>query len=453
MGLVIRIISGGVAVMAVWHTRQPAAHRTIGSVMENSPAHFPAWPGDAEVAVALTFDVDGEAPWLSEGPGYARRLTTLSQGRFGPARGLGRILGLLAELEVTATFYVPGHTADQHPGAVEAILAGGHEVGHHGYLHRGTDGLDAAAQRAELEEGLTALGKLGVRPDGYRSPGWELTPETLDLLGELGFSYDASLMADDRPYWVTSGNEPLLELPGHWSLCDWPYFGWTSYHGGLLADPAAVERIWLAEFESARLDRRAVTYTMHPEAIGRGYLVRMLDSVITAMAELGRPWFATHAQIADLAGASPIDLPLEAGAAATRFLSAPHINTTSALPDGLPGSAAVARAPTAHSVMMRTEIENPGSLSSCSRSQPEDASLHRGPHGLADRGPTAQLRPRPQRRRGRLVSHEKRPGQSHGPHPGRTGGHRPSPAPANPAPARTHQRLLGQTGLILKPPP
>jgi peptidoglycan/xylan/chitin deacetylase (PgdA/CDA1 family) len=212
--------------------------------MENPPARFPAWPGDAEVAVSLTFDVDGEAPWLSEGAGYARRLTMLSQGRFGPARGLDRILRLLAEVDVTATFYVPGHTADQHPDAVEAILAGGHEVG---------------------------------------------------------------LMADDRPYWVTSGTGPLLELPGHWSLCDWPYFGWTSYHGGLLADPAAVERIWLAEFESARQDRRAVTYTMHPEAIGRGYLTRMLDSVIIGMTEHGRPWFATHAQIAGLAGASPVD--------------------------------------------------------------------------------------------------------------------------------------------------
>src|SRR5580700_5357286 len=84
-------------------------------MMENQPAQFPAWPGDAEVAVALTFDLDGEAPWLSEGPEYSRRLTLLSQGRFGPARGLGRILGLLAELDVTATFYVPGHTADQHP--------------------------------------------------------------------------------------------------------------------------------------------------------------------------------------------------------------------------------------------------------------------------------------------------------------------------------------------------
>jgi peptidoglycan-N-acetylglucosamine deacetylase len=277
--------------------------------MENPPAQFPAWPDNAELAVALTFDVDGEAPWLGDGPEYARRLTTLSQGRFGPARGLGRILDLLAELNMHATFYVPGYTADQHPGAVEAILAGGHEVAHHGYLHRGTDSLDGGAQRAELEDGLTALSKLGVRPAGYRSPGWELTPETLDLLGELGFSYDASMMADDRPYWVTSGTRPLLELPGHWSLCDWPYFGWTPYDGGLLADPDAVERIWLAEFESARQDGRAVTYTMHPEAIGRGYLMRMLESMITAMAARGRTWFATHAQLADLAKAPPTDLP------------------------------------------------------------------------------------------------------------------------------------------------
>lgn len=112
-------------------------------------------------------------------------------------------------------------------------------------------------------------------------------------------------MADGRPYWLTSGTKPILELPGHWSLCDWPYFGWIAYHGGLLAGPAAVERIWLAEFESARQDHRAVTYTMHPEAIGRGYLARMLDSLITAMARQGRPWFATHAQIADLAGHPP----------------------------------------------------------------------------------------------------------------------------------------------------
>ena len=264
-------------------------------------AQFPAWPGGAQVAVALTFDVDGEAPWLGEGAEYARRLTALSQGRFGPERGLGRILALLGEHDIPATFYVPGHTADHHPDAISAIAAGGHELGHHGYLHLGSEGLDSDGQRTELERGLAALERHGIRPVGYRSPGWELMPETLAMLSELGFSYDSSLMADDRPYWEVSGSAQLLELPGHWSLCDWPYFGFTPYQGGLLADPAAVERIWLEEFESARAERRLVTYTMHPEAIGRGYLIRMLERVITGMLERGRPWFATHAQIAALA--------------------------------------------------------------------------------------------------------------------------------------------------------
>jgi peptidoglycan-N-acetylglucosamine deacetylase len=264
-------------------------------------AIFPDWPDGAEVAVALTFDVDGEAPWLGEGPENAQRLTLLSQGAFGPRRGLMRILDLLAAREIPATFYIPGYTADQHPEAVEAILARGHEVGHHGYLHVGTESLDSAAQRAEMEQGLSALARHGIRPKGYRSPGWELTPATVSLLGELEFGYDASLMADDRPYWEMTGSGPVLELPGHWSLCDWPYFGWTAYHGGLLADPAAVERIWLEEYESARQERRTLTLTMHPEAIGRGYLVRMLDRVLTQMCSLGRPWFATHGQIAALA--------------------------------------------------------------------------------------------------------------------------------------------------------
>jgi peptidoglycan/xylan/chitin deacetylase (PgdA/CDA1 family) len=269
--------------------------------MTSAIAEFSRWPEGADAAVALTFDVDGEAPWLGEGPQYERRLSMRSLGRFGPQRGVHRVLSLLADFEIPATFYVPGHTAEQWPEVMSAILAAGHEVGHHGYLHLGTDELTADEQRAELEQGLAALGKHGVTPAGYRSPGWELSPETLAVLTGYGFSYDSSLMADDRPYWVSSGGRPLLELPGHWSICDWPYFGWTPYHGGLLADPAGVEQIWIDEYESARSDGRVVTYTMHPEAIGRGYLARMLERVITEISDRGKPWFATHAQIAALA--------------------------------------------------------------------------------------------------------------------------------------------------------
>jgi peptidoglycan-N-acetylglucosamine deacetylase len=266
--------------------------------MDARLAEFGPWPGGAQVAVALTFDVDGEAPWLGEGPEYERRLSMRSMGRFGPERGLPRILKLLAERSIPATFYVPGHTADNFPQVLPSILEAGHEVAHHGYLHLGTDGLPADAQRAELEQGLEALAKHGVKPAGYRSPGWELSPETLSMLSGYGFTYESSLMADDRPYWLTSDGQPLLELPGHWSICDWPYFGWTAYHGGLLADPAAVQRIWFDEYQTALAEGGVITYTMHPEAIGRGYLTAMLTRLIDQMTSRGRPWFATHSQLA-----------------------------------------------------------------------------------------------------------------------------------------------------------
>src|ERR1044071_9392521 len=124
-------------------------------------ASLPAWPDGADVAVALTFDVDGQAPWLSETPENTRRLTILSQGQFGPVRGLSRILAMLDETGIPATFYVPGYTAEHHPEAMAAILERGHEVAHHGYMHAPTDPLDEPGQRAELERGLEALDRYG----------------------------------------------------------------------------------------------------------------------------------------------------------------------------------------------------------------------------------------------------------------------------------------------------
>src|SRR5262245_60339881 len=135
----------------------------------SSPLEIPPWPGGAEVAVAITFDVDAEAGWLGEGEEYRRRLTTLSEARFGVRRGIPRILELLEETKVPATFYVPGETAERHTDALVPLVRAGHEIGHHGHLHLRSDKVSAAAQREEVEAGLAALDRaFGVRPRGYR---------------------------------------------------------------------------------------------------------------------------------------------------------------------------------------------------------------------------------------------------------------------------------------------
>jgi peptidoglycan/xylan/chitin deacetylase (PgdA/CDA1 family) len=256
------------------------------------------WPGDAGAAASITFDVDAECGFLAEGDEYRRRLTTLSEARFGVVRGLPRILAELAEFEAPATFYVPGDTAERHADAVAAILPDGHEVGHHGHRHLRSDRIDADAQRVELDEGLAALERvLGVRPAGYRSPSWQLTPETLGLLGEFGFSFDSSCMGDDRPYVEEHGDASILELPVHWSLDDWPNFFWSEDGGGNLAAPAAVLEAWSLELDRAVADRRHVTFTMHPEVIGRGYRIGVLRGLLEAIRDRDL-WLATHAEVA-----------------------------------------------------------------------------------------------------------------------------------------------------------
>lgn len=258
-----------------------------------------AWPAGHQVAVSLTFDVDAEAGFLGDGEQYARRLTTLSEGRFGVTRGLPRILALLTRHGIRGTFFVPGYTAELHPGAVAAILADGHEIGHHGYMHLRNDLASASEQRTEIERGLAALAAAGAPgPSGYRSPAWEMTPETLSLLVEHGFGYDSSCMGDDRPYLETWGSEQILELPVHWSLDDWPRFGWSIDHGGNVAHPAELLESWHAEFRAARAEGRLVTYTMHPEVIGRAYRLAQLERLIELIAEAGGAWFAPLGEIA-----------------------------------------------------------------------------------------------------------------------------------------------------------
>jgi peptidoglycan/xylan/chitin deacetylase (PgdA/CDA1 family) len=257
------------------------------------------WPGGAQVAVSWTFDLDAESGWLGVGPQYGRRLSTLSEGRYGAVRGTPRILEALGRHDIRATFFIPGHTAELHPDTVRSIVDAGHEVAHHGHMHLRSDKASAVEQRAEIEQGLDALAQAGAgRPVGYRSTSWELTPETFDLLVEHGFAYDSSCMGDDRPYWESWGGRRILELPVHWSLDDWPRYGWSIDNGGNAADPVELYSSWLAEFELAQAERRHITFTMHPEVIGRGQRFVQWQRLVEAIADTGAVW---HAALADVA--------------------------------------------------------------------------------------------------------------------------------------------------------
>ena len=250
--------------------------------------------------VALTFDVDGFANWigslgaLSPGP--------LSRGEFEHV-GLPRVLALLREYRAAATFFVPGSTAVTFPRAVGAIVAEGHEIGHHGWVHEPLGRLSPEQEQNVLMRGLEALDRvLGVRPLGYRSPSWDNSQATVRLLLEQGFEYDSSLMGNDvEPYWCrvddfASQDEgfrwgtpvPLVELPVGWHLDDHPYFVRVETSGVFnpgLRPPSSVIEIWTGELDFlCKVARDGIlVFTMHPQVIGRGHLLGVLRALLEAI--------------------------------------------------------------------------------------------------------------------------------------------------------------------------
>ena len=279
------------------------------------------------IACCLTFDFDGMCGWYGGEP--VTNPSVLSRGEFA-AVAVPRILALLARHGVEASFAVPGHTALAFPDLVRRIRDAGHELVHHGWAHENPARFDLAGERRIIEQGLEALRRVaGVELRGYRSPAWDLSPHTLALLREYGFRYDSSCMGGDfDPYYLREGDrwsadEPyrfgqlvdLVELPVYWGLDDWPHFEfvWGSTEG--LRDPRAVEASWKAEFDQAAAHHPGGFFmlTFHPEVIGRGARLALLERLIehglgrarfVSMGRYVEEWRAKH-PLAEWAKANP----------------------------------------------------------------------------------------------------------------------------------------------------
>ena len=251
------------------------------------------------LTVALTFDHDS----LSDGIRRGDSPVKLSHAEFGHRVGVPRILELLEREGIPATWFVPGATMDLYPGDTDAILARGHELATHGWFHEDFSELSRDAQRQILDRSIEAVRHVtGAPPTGFRAPYWALGSETLELVEDAGFVYDSSLQADDyRIYRVRRGDHHsttegstfgseghLLEVPGYWAMDDWPYFepGDDGREG--LAAPSRVLEIWLGEVRYAYRHAQGglVTITMHPECIGRGHRMAMLEQLIASVREL-----------------------------------------------------------------------------------------------------------------------------------------------------------------------
>ncbi len=237
----------------------------------------------ARCTVLLTFDFDAESSKEARG---LISPTPISQGQYGARVGVPRILKLLARYNIHATFFVPGVTVERYPDIIEQMLAGGHEIGHHGYTHISPLKLSYEEEREQLAKGMDALQRVaGIRPKGYRSPAWDLSNHSIELFKEFGFAYESSLMGDDYHFYRigdSDGNPGLVEIPISWLLDDFIHFEIVD-NGAGISNPSRIYELWSEEFEGAYEEQGVFCLTMHPQVIGRWPRIRMLERLIRFM--------------------------------------------------------------------------------------------------------------------------------------------------------------------------
>ncbi len=257
----------------------------------------------AKHIVCISFDFDAISGWIARGMGTP---TPVSRGEFGVI-GAARILALLKKHAIPATWFIPGHTLETYPEACGRVLEAGHEIGHHGWTHRPPASLSREEEEAELARANEEIKKLtGRYARGYRSPSWDLSPHSVELLLKHGFYYESSMMGNDHsPYRVRLGDRielqkpavfgkesRLIEMPVSWSLDDYPHFEFVRTQSSVLPglkDAGGVLANWIDDFlyMKRETDWGIITYTFHPFVIGRGHRMMALEGLVDRLAAEG----------------------------------------------------------------------------------------------------------------------------------------------------------------------
>ncbi len=276
-----------------WNWSDDVVRAEVNHVRAGRDLNPVSWPDGARVAVLLSYDVDNETVYglrtgeVSVGP--------LSQGQYGSRVALPRIVNLMDQENVPATFFFPAWSLKLAPEQAGVITSSGmHEIAVHGWIHELNTSLDAATEERLLRQAVAAIEEItGVRPVGYRAPSWNHSPNTLRIVRDIGFLYESSLMHDDRPYELVQDGEAtgVVELPVEWILDDAPLF---NPRGNSYMNPRDLMQVWIDEFDKAWEEGTMFLLTMHPHISGHRSRIVALEGLVDHIKAKGDVWFATH---------------------------------------------------------------------------------------------------------------------------------------------------------------
>ena len=253
-----------------------------------------SWPDQNRIAVTLTFDFQGgeDVRPLPDGKINHEEYT---QAEYGPNTAVWRILRILEDEGVKATFLTCGGIAERYPQAVKAIVAKGHEVAGHGYHHEVARNLAREEEKDVIRKTSGIIqDNAGGRPVGWRS--CTQSPNSLELLMEHGYLWNSNSFSHDLPFLWEDGDQKLVELPRQ------PFGDGRSYGSRDSGNPEDTLVIWKGLFdelyEESKRGPTFCPFQFHPYISGRPGRAKTLRRIIQHMKKAEGVWFATGSEVA-----------------------------------------------------------------------------------------------------------------------------------------------------------
>ena len=272
------------------------------------------WPGQARLALSVVVNVEeGAEANILDGDKYpepvdemgialkrpVRNYGNESNYRYGLTRGAPRVMRLLEQHGIRATFTACALALERAPDLTREIVRQGHEVTSHGWRWAHQFHMNEEQELAYIRKAVQSIeASTGRRPQGWLSR-YLLTENTRRLLADEGFLYHMDDYGDDEPRWEAPAGKPIVVLPYQVDNNDMKMWAEPSYTPDQWLKYAIDNLEWsLAEGEH---EVNMMSIGLHLRIIGRPGRIWALEKFLAHAARRaaeGGVWIATREQIA-----------------------------------------------------------------------------------------------------------------------------------------------------------
>jgi peptidoglycan/xylan/chitin deacetylase (PgdA/CDA1 family) len=263
------------------------------------------WPGGARLAISLSLMFEGGGQPISGADGPIPEpiedglpdLPTNAFFAYGVHEGIPRILHLMDKHDIKLSSFVIGQAIEKAPELAREIVRRGHEIAAHGRTWQNSYMMQPDEERRFIADCVASIETItGVKPVGWNAYWLRNSPNTLDILQDLGFQYHIDEPSRDEPFIVPLSGGDFVTVPYTFHMNDISSFPFEGY------DPIAYEQALKDEFdqlyEEGSQRRRMMVISLHDRISGHANRVRLLDRFLTYAKSKPGVWFARKDEIA-----------------------------------------------------------------------------------------------------------------------------------------------------------